>query len=63
MSGSTWLGPEDLARELGIPSRTVYAWRSRSQGPRGYKIGKHVRFNREDVNAWLAEQADPRPAA
>lgn len=49
---------EGLADELGVPVRTVYAWRHRGLGPRGYKIGKHVRFRRPDVEAWLERQAD-----
>lgn len=55
---SNWTGIEALAEELGVPVRTIYAWRSRGQGPRGYKIGKHVRFRRSDVEDWLERQAD-----
>lgn len=63
-SGQQWLSPEDLADELGIPVRSVYAWRSRGAGPRGHKIGRHVRYRRADVDAWLEQHADPaRPAA
>ncbi len=59
-----WLGIEQLAEELGVPVRTVYSWRTKGLSPRGYKIGKHVRFRREDVESWLELQADsPRPAA
>jgi excisionase family DNA binding protein len=58
-----WIGIEELAAELGIPVRTVYAWRSAGKGPNGHKIGKHVRFRREDVEEWLATTADPEPAA
>lgn len=59
-----WTSIEALADELHVPVRTVYAWRHRGLGPRGYKIGKHVRFRRADVEAWLERQADqPQPAA
>lgn len=58
-----WTGIEALAEELGVPVRTIYAWRSRGLGPRGYKIGKHVRFRRADVEAWLERQADPAGTA
>ena len=57
------VGIEVLADELGVPIGTIYAWRHRGLGPRGYRIGKHVRFRRSDIEAWLALQADPRPAA
>jgi excisionase family DNA binding protein len=61
---TSWLGIEDLARELGVPLRTVYTWRSKGKGPRGATFGKHVRFRREDVDAWVESQLDNRdPAA
>lgn len=50
------MSPEELAEWLGIPVRTVYAWRHRGVGPRGAKVGKHVRYRRADAEAWLADQ-------
>ncbi len=58
-----WIGIEQLAEEIGVPVRTIYAWRSKGKGPRGATFGKHVRFKREDVDAWAEQQMDPRPAA
>ncbi len=64
MRTDEWLSLEGIAKELGIPLRTLYAQRSRGIGPRGYKIGKHVRVRRSDLLAWLEAQADaPRSAA
>lgn len=57
------LTPEDLAELLRVPVGTVYAWRYKGTGPRGSRVGRHVRYRRADVDAWLAEHADPRPAA
>jgi hypothetical protein len=51
-----WLSPALLAAELNIPIQTIYAWRSRGQGPRGRRIGRHVRYARRDVVAWLEGQ-------
>lgn len=59
----TWLTAEDLSGELDIPKQTIYRWRVEGKGPRAHKIGRHLRFSRDDVNDWLAESADPRPAA
>jgi excisionase family DNA binding protein len=53
-----WLTIEDLARELGIPVRTVSDWRYRGKGPRGHRIGRHIRFRRRDVEKWLETLAD-----
>jgi hypothetical protein len=38
-------------------------WRHRGEGPRGYRVGRHVRYRRSSVEAWLEEQADRRQSA
>ena len=53
-----WMTPDELATYLRVPLGTVYNWRSRGDGPRGYKIGRHVRYAVEDVDIWLDSQAD-----
>jgi excisionase family DNA binding protein len=56
---------EALAEYLGVPVATVYAWNSRDTGPKRSRIGKHVRYRRADVDAWIdqrATPAGPRPA-
>ncbi len=58
MENQEWLTPQELAAWLGIPVQTVYAWRYRRSGPRGYRVGKHVRFRRRDVERWLEQRAD-----
>ncbi|WP_311380648.1 helix-turn-helix domain-containing protein [Arthrobacter sp. ISL-69] len=58
-----WLSPAQLAEELRIPLATIYVWRSRHQGPRGHKIGAHVRYSRQSINEWLASVADPTRVA
>ncbi|QHK19379.1 helix-turn-helix domain-containing protein [Pseudarthrobacter psychrotolerans] len=58
-----WLSPAQLGEELNIPLATIYVWRSRRTGPRGHKIGAHVRYSRQSINEWLASVADPKPAA
>ena len=51
---------DEVAEWLGVPVGTIYAWRYRGGGPASYKVGRHVRFRREDVEAWLADQrSDP----
>jgi excisionase family DNA binding protein len=58
------LGPQALAEYLGVPVKTVYQWRYRNLGPRGIRVGRHVRYRRADVDSWLERQADPtKPAA
>ncbi len=50
---------EAVAEYLGVPMATVYAWNSRGLGPKRYRLGKHVRYRRSDVEVWLEEQATP----
>lgn len=56
MSDDDLNGPEWLAEHLGIPLATVYAMNHRGTGPRRIKVGKHVRYRRSDVDAWLEAQ-------
>lgn len=58
-----WLTPEELAAELKVPVSTIYAWRYKGTGPKGSRIGRHVRFRRVDVDEWAERNADPQPAA
>ncbi len=53
------------AEYLGVPAQTLYSWRSRGKGPKGYRVGRHIKFRRAEVDAWLESQADdgPSPAA
>jgi excisionase family DNA binding protein len=50
----------DLSEMLGVPVDTLYGWRHRGEGPEGYRIGRHVRYRRAAVEAWLDTQADRR---
>lgn len=52
---------QDLADYLGVPVQTVYQWRMKDYGPRGVKVGKHVRFRPAEVERWL-DSLDRRAA-
>lgn len=47
-----YLTPLDLVERYGVPLKTVYAWNSDGTGPRFMKLGRHVRYNPDDVEAW-----------
>ncbi len=51
--------PIEVADALGIPLATLYQWRTNNKGPRGYRVGKHLRYMDDDVDDWLAGRADP----
>ena len=52
-----------VAEYLGVPVATVYTWNSRDLGPTRLKIGRHVRYRRSDLDAWLDRQAVATRAA
>ena len=51
---------DDLALWLGKPRGTLYQWRTRGLGPRAIKVGNDLRYQRSEVEAWLASQVDAR---
>jgi excisionase family DNA binding protein len=55
----TLMTVQDVAAYLGVPVATVYQWNSRGHGPTRYRLGKHVRYRRSDVEAWVDRQAAP----
>jgi excisionase family DNA binding protein len=52
------LTPEDVAARLAVPVATLYAWRSRGEGPTWFRIGRHLRTTEGDLAAWLALQRE-----
>jgi len=59
-AGDKLMSITDVSEMLGIPVHTLYRWRYRGDGPVGYRIGRHVRYRREAVEAWLEQRADRR---
>lgn len=49
------LSAQELALYLEVPVKTIYTWRHRNTGPRGFRVGKHLRFRWCDVESWLAD--------
>lgn len=54
---------QELAELLGVPVATVYRWRTHGDGPRGIRVGKHIRYRPRDVERYLDEHTDPQEAA
>ncbi|MDQ2755844.1 MAG: helix-turn-helix domain-containing protein [Actinomycetota bacterium] len=46
---------DDLAAYLGVPKQTIYAWRTTGYGPKGIRIGKHLRWRATTVVTWTLE--------
>lgn len=66
-TGTEWMTPEDVSAEIQVPVRTLGQWRYERRGPRYHRLGKHVRYRRGDLDAWIAScdtgGTDPTPAA
>lgn len=45
----------ELAEYLGVPVKTIHQWRYMQKGPRGFRVGRHLRFRPADVRAWENE--------
>lgn len=43
---------EDVANYLGVPKQTIYSWRHTGYGPKGFRVGKHLRWRSAAVIAW-----------
>jgi excisionase family DNA binding protein len=63
------LTTSQLAAHLGVPVQTIHDLRHAGGGPRGFRVGRELRYRVSEVQAWLerleADQAErrARPAA
>ncbi|MFJ5894421.1 helix-turn-helix transcriptional regulator, partial [Streptomyces sp. NPDC093064] len=46
-----------------VPLETVYQWRKKRTGPRGFRIGKHLRYDPADVRAYVDQRKHAETAA
>jgi excisionase family DNA binding protein len=47
---------DEVAELLGIPASTLYRWRSEGDGPPSFRVGRVVRYDSADLEAWLQRQ-------
>lgn len=47
----------DVSDFLGVPVMTLYQWRHKGEGPQATRLGKHLRWDPDQVRRWFAEQA------
>jgi excisionase family DNA binding protein len=54
------LSLSELAARLRVSVQTIYDLRSQGRGPRGFHVGRELRFRASEIDAWLArmEEAD-----
>lgn len=46
--------PQDVADYLGVPVATVYQWRHKGYGPSSRRVGRHLRYRPDEVEAWFS---------
>lgn len=44
----------ELADRLHVSVQTLYDLRSHGRGPRGFRVGRELRFRASEIEAWLA---------
>jgi predicted DNA-binding transcriptional regulator AlpA len=47
---------EETAAYLQIPKATLYQWRYLGIGPKAGRVGRHLRYDPEDIKAWFRRQ-------
>lgn len=52
------LTTKEVSEMTGISEGTLRYYRSIDQGPRSFRLGKAVRYQSEDVAAWIAAQME-----
>ena len=49
---------DEVAAFLRVPKKTIYGWRTTGHGPRGFRVGKHLRWHPRTVFQWSMRLED-----
>jgi excisionase family DNA binding protein len=49
---------DQVADYTQLPKFTLYKMRSEGRGPRAARLGKHLRYRKSDVDAWIRSKMD-----
>jgi excisionase family DNA binding protein len=52
---------DEVAEYTQLPKNTLYKMRSQRGGPRAARLGKHLRYRKSDVDAWITAHLDEAP--
>ena len=47
------LSLSELCTQLHVSAQTIYDLRSQGRGPRGFRVGRELRFRVSEIDAWL----------
>ena len=48
-----YLTPDEAAIFLNMPVKTLEHWRARGEGPPFSPVGRHIRYDIDEVRAWM----------
>lgn len=51
---------QQTAEYLGVPVQTLAKWRLDGAAPRGFRVGKYLRYDPADIADWLEARRDPQ---
>ena len=54
---ATYITTEAVAEYLQIPLSSIYQWRTRGFGPKATRVGRHLRWDLDEVDRWMRENA------
>ena len=57
--GEQLLTVQDVAELLNISASAIYHWRMAGDGPPAIKINNAVRFDPQQLAAWIASRSEP----
>lgn len=46
----------EVSEYLAVPVSTIHRWRYVGTGPPAIRIGRHLRFDKDDLEHWINEQ-------
>lgn len=46
----------EVATRLRVPEATLRYWRTRGEGPKGFKVGRRVVYRVDAVERWVSER-------
>jgi predicted DNA-binding transcriptional regulator AlpA len=52
--------PREVSELIGVSTGTLRSWRERLDGPQWLKVGKKIKYDRNDIETWLAATNDHR---
>jgi predicted DNA-binding transcriptional regulator AlpA len=57
------LGIDQVSKLLDVPVATLRYWRHLGKGPKSFKVGRRIRYWRQDVLEWLNSEIEGDPHA